>query len=318
MTIIITGANRGLGFEAARVLANDISETIVLAGRNLPALEVAAKRIREKTGNMHVLAARVDLADLSSVRHFSAEIRERKLPPLNCIICNAGISRPDVEGRSVDGYEIMFAVNHLGHFLLVNLLLDLLSPPARIIFVSSGVEDPGRARGPMQAPRFIKAEWLAFPERDTTLTTDESLSGGQAYATSKLCNVLCTYELARRLEANQLSTPENPIAVNAFAPGLVAGTGLGRYESVTMKITWYLILPIISRMMGFGRSPAQAGADLAYLVSSPDLGTTTGVFFSGREIVPSSDESHDLKKAEDLWQTSIKLCRLQPGESPFF
>jgi NAD(P)-dependent dehydrogenase (short-subunit alcohol dehydrogenase family) len=316
MTTIITGANRGLGYATAGILAADRSRPLVLAGRDLPGLTRAARRIQARTGNERLLPMHLDLADLASVRAFAGEFRARDLAPLTTIVCNAGISKPTVRERSADGYEVVFAVNHLGHFLLVNLLLDCLEPPARILFVSSGAHDLAEAQGPMQPPRYVKAAWLAHPELDPDLPADDAFAGGQAYATSKLCSLLCTYELARRLEASGLSTPEQPITVSAFAPGLVAGTGLGRDEKAMTRFTWRFILPVMSRLFGFGRSPAQAGADLAYLVTAPELAGVTGKYYSGREAVASSADSYDRGKAADLWQTSIELSRLLAHESP--
>jgi NAD(P)-dependent dehydrogenase (short-subunit alcohol dehydrogenase family) len=316
VTKIVTGANRGLGYATARALAADRSRAIVLAGRDLPDLTRAARRIQASTGNSNLLPMHLDLADLASVRAFANEFRAGSLPPLTTIICNAGISKPTVRERSADGYEVVFAVNHLGHFLLVNLLLDCLLPPARILFVSSGAHDPAEAQGPMQPPRYIKAAWLAHPELDPDLPADDAFAGGQAYATSKLCNLLCTYELARRLEGSGLSTPERPITVHGFAPGLMAGTGLGRDEKAWTRFTWHFVLPVMSRLLGFGRTPAQAGADLAYLATAPELAGVTGKYFRGREMVVSSAVSYDQSKATDLWQTSIELSQLQPAESP--
>jgi NAD(P)-dependent dehydrogenase (short-subunit alcohol dehydrogenase family) len=316
VTMIITGANRGLGYETALTLAADTSRTVVMAGRDLPGLKQAAGRIQAITGNANLVPMYLDLAALASVRAFAAEFRTRNLSPLTTIICNAGISKPTVRERSADGYEIMFAVNHLGHFLLVNLLLDRLQPPARILFVSSGTHDPALAKGPMQSPRYVKAAWLAYPERDPDLPAKGSVAGGQAYASSKLCNVLCSYELKRRLEASHLSTLDKPITVNAFAPGLIAGTGLGRYGSGLTRFLWYRVMPFTSRFMMAARTVEQSGADLAYLATDPMLSGVTGEYFSGRKIVDSSVESHDLSKAADLWQTSIELSHLQPHESP--
>ena len=308
MTIIITGANRGLGFEAARALAADTNRTIVLTGRDLSGLEQAANKLKAITGNNKLVPLRVDLAALDSIRAFCISFRELVLPPLDTIICNAGVSLPTARRRSPDGYEETFAVNHLGHFLLVNLLIDSLQTPARILFVSSGLQNLEQTRGPLQPPRYLKAEWLAYPERDSGLPADDVIAGGQAYATSKLCNVLCAYEFARRLEARR-------ITVNAFDPGLVAGTGLGRQEKALMRFAWYYLLPFISRSLGFGRTPQQAGADLAYLASAPELTGVTGKYFSGRKMIASSAESYDPGKAADLWQTSLILSRLKPAET---
>jgi NAD(P)-dependent dehydrogenase (short-subunit alcohol dehydrogenase family) len=171
----------------------------------------------------------------------------------------------------VDGYELTFAANHLGHFLLVHLLLEQAQPPARIIFVSSGAHDGSRANGPMQPPRYVGAEWLAYPQSDPGAQANDDIAGGQAYANSKLCNVLCAHELSRRLQAGGLSTPELPITSNAFDPGLMAGTGLGRYGKGLMRLAWNVVLPLASRLFKFGRTTAQSGADLAYLASASHL-----------------------------------------------
>jgi len=316
MTTIITGANRGLGYETARALATDRSRTLVLAGRDLASLTLAAQRIQADTGNAHLVPMHLDLASLASVRAFAAEFRTRELPPLSALICNAGLSNTTVRERSSDGYEMMFAVNHLGHFLLTHLLLDCLQPPARLLFVSSAAHDPGHAKGPMEAPRYVKAEWLAYPERNPDLPAQDAVASGQAYASSKLCNILFVYELARRLDASGLSTPERPITANVFVPGLLAGTDLGRDQKGLMRLVWYHVLPAVSRAMGFGRTAKEAGADLAYLAADPALSGVTGQYFDGRERSESSAESYDLDKAADLWKTSVELCRLEARESP--
>jgi len=316
MTILITGASRGIGFHTALALAEEPSRTLLIAGQNLPRLQDAARKIEHATGHAQLKPMEVDLGDLASVRDFTAAFRKQNLPPLKTIICNAGVSVPSVKERSANGYELMFAVNHLGHFLLVHRLLDALEPPARILFVSSGTHDPAHAKGPMQPPRYVRGEWLAFPDQDPGLPDDDRLAGGQAYATSKLCNILFAYELDRRLKAAGLSTPDKPISVNAFAPGLVAGTGLGRYERAFMRFFWNTIMPIMSRRMEGARTPQEAGEALAYLAIDPALAGLSGVFFDGRESVDSSAESHDQAKAADLWKTSVALSALQPGESP--
>jgi NAD(P)-dependent dehydrogenase (short-subunit alcohol dehydrogenase family) len=315
-TTIITGANRGLGYETARALAADTARIVVLAGRDLASLTAAAERIQGETGNPNLVPMHLDLASLASVRAFAAELRSRDLPPLTVLICNAGLSPTTVRERSAEGYELAFAVNYLGHFLLTHLLLDCLQPPARVLFVSSAAHDPARAKGPMEAARYVRAEWLAYPERNPDLPTKDAVASGQAYAASKLCNVLFAYELARRLEASGLSTPQHPITSNAFVPGLLAGTDLGRYQTGVMRFVWYRLLPAVSRAMGFGRTARQAGADLAYLATDPALSGVTGRYFDGRERAESSAESYDLDKAAELWQCSVQLCGLQARESP--
>ncbi len=316
MTAIVTGANRGLGYQTTRILAADISKTIVLAGRDFAGTTEAAKRIHNETGNANLVPMQLDLASIDAVRSFTSEYRRLELPPLECIICNAGISKTTIRDVSADGYEETFAVNHLGHFLLTHLLLDLLQAPARIIFVSSGTHDPSSANGPMQPPRFVKAEWLAYPELDPETPGDEPTAGGRAYASSKLCNVLCTYEFERRLRAAGLSSGDRSITVCAFDPGFMPGTELGRDSKGFVRFAWYRILPLISRLMSFGRTPGRSGEDLAYLATTPELAEVTGAYFSGPERMESSPDSHDPAKAADLWDTSVTLSRLARGESP--
>ena len=316
MTILITGANRGLGFETAKALAADTTLTLILAGRDQPGLDQAAGLIQSATGNQNLRPMFLDLASLAKVRDFAAKYRALALPPLAILICNAAVSKTSVAARSADGYELAFAVNHLGHFLLVHLLLDQISGPGRIHFVSSGAHDPARANGPMQVPRYVKTEWLAYPERDPEQPATEKIAGGQAYATSKLCNVLTAFELARQLEARGLSTPEKPITANASNPGLMAGTGLGRDERGMTRFMWYHVLPFMSRFIPSGRTTAESGTDLAYLVTAPELAGVTGRYFNGREMVPSSIAAQDPELAADLWNASIALAHLQPGDSP--
>lgn len=316
MTILITGANRGLGFETVKALAADPTRTIILAGHDQPGLGQAAERIESVTGNQNLQPMFLDLASLANVRDFAAAYQALSLPPLAILICNAAVSKRSLAARSAEGYELTFAVNHLGHFLLVNLLIGQMPGPGRIHFVSSGAHDPARANGPMQAPRYVNAEWLAYPERDPDQPVNEKIAGGQAYATSKLCNVLTAFELARRLEARGLSTPEKPITANASNPGLMAGTGLGRDERGMTRFMWYHVLPFMSRFIPGGRTTAESGADLAYLVTAPEMAAVTGRYFDGREMVPSSAAAQDLDLAADLWTTSIALCHLQPGDSP--
>ncbi len=316
MTIVITGASRGLGYETALALAADHSLTIVLAGHHMPRLNDAMQNIINKSGNGNLVAMPLDLSSLDSVRQFTQQFKSASLPPLKVIICNAGISKPSVQERSADGYELTFAINHLGHFLLVHLLLDQLSPPARIVNVSSGAHDMEQVSGPMQPPRYTRAEWFAYPDQDPNILQDEVAAGGEAYANSKLCNVLFTYELDRRLQEAGLSTAEHPLTSNAFDPGLMAGTGLGRDSQSFTRLMWYYVMPLMSRLFSFGKTTRQSGADLAYLATAPELQTVSGRYYSGREAVQSSPDSYDRRKALDLWQTSIELCALRPLDSP--
>jgi len=311
-TAIITGANRGLGYATAKALAADKTLTIVLAGHNIESTIKAAQQIKRAADNENVVPLYLDLASLAAIRKFVSEFQARDLPPLQILICNAGVSKSSVNEKSADGYELTFAVNHLGHFLLTHLLLEQLVPPARVLFVSSAVHDLAQATGPMQPPRYVNATLAAYPAKDPNLPADDEDAGGQAYATSKLCNVLCTLEFARQLSKAGITG----ITVNAFNPGLMAGTGLGRSGKGFTRLAWYYILPLVRPLMGkAARTTRQSGEDLAYLATAPELADTTATYFDGRTPAEPATAARDQATAAELWQSSIGLTRLQPQET---
>ena len=322
-TVVVTGGNTGLGYECARsIAASDRDWRIVLAVRGLEKGERAALRIVEETGNPNVEAARLNLCSLSSVRAFARGlISRRDLPPLRAVVCNAGLQVVSGTGYTEDGFETTFGVNHLGHFLLVTLLLKRLAAPARIIFVSSGTHDPKRRTG-MPAPRYGEAEALAYPdEHQEPVGKGEAPGrvGRRRYTTSKLCNVLCAYELDRRLRREGLSTAEAPISVNAFDPGAVPSTGLARDHAPLARFVWNkgvpLLVPTLRRLgIPFGTAET-SGRALARMVTDPALERVSGRYFEIRTEARSSEESYDLKKARQLWEASAELVRLVPDET---
>lgn len=311
-TVIITGANRGLGYETAKALAANHEWMVLLACRDMANGGEAIAKIMQETGHLGVAALPLNLASLQSVRDFVALYKKHKFPPLKSIVCNAGVNKTTVREKSVDGYEQTFAINHLGHFLLVHLLLEQLTPPARILFVSSSLHDAAEAGGPILPPRYVNAELAAYPERDPDLLKDDMKAGEQAYSTSKLCNMMCTLEFARQLER----AGQKGITVNAFNPGLMAGTGLGREGKGLMRVMWYYILPLLRPLMGnAARTVQQSGADLAHLVTALELASVTGTYFDGREVKECAAEARDGEKLAELWQGSISLTGLQAHET---
>ena len=139
-TVIITGANTGLGFETAKHIARKGGYNIILACRNMEKAEAAKEQIIEDTGCQTVSPMLIDTSSLQSVRSFVEELKKLNLK-LDCLICNAGIS-PAHNGTTADGFELVFATNHIGHFLLVNLLLSYMSENGRIINVTSDMHNP--------------------------------------------------------------------------------------------------------------------------------------------------------------------------------
>ena len=246
---------------------------------------------------------KLDLASLESVRQFASALAERDLPPLRGLVCNAGLQVVSGSTFTEDGFETTFGVNHLGHFLLANLLAPRLVGPARILFVSSGTHDPSRKTG-MPAPRYDTAARLAHPP--VSATQDPGLEGRRAYTTSKLCNILCTYELDRRLRQAGLSTVERPITVNAFDPGLMPGSGLARDYGALAQLGWRYVLPVLALFAPGVHTTKRSGKALARLVLDPGLERVSGKYFEGARAVPSSDESYDEAKAAELWEGSAR------------
>ena len=316
-TAIVTGGNSGLGYRVAEATATlGRGWRVVVAGRNEQKVAGAVRAMISGTGNENIEGTALDLGSMKSVRRFVEGFAARDdLPPLRAVVCGAATQIVSGTRYTEDGFEATFGVNHLGHFLLVNLLLGHLAPPARILFVGSGTHDPGqfanRAMN-MSSPRYADALTLAYPEEDGEAKPSEVGTG--RYATSKLCNILFTYELDLRLKEAGVSTSEAPITVNAFDPGLMPGTGLARdYNSVAWFI-WRYVMPALTFLPTVNR-PKRSGEELARLVLDPQLKNVSGKYFVGRESVPSSKESYDRRKWKELWQTSAELVNLSSNES---
>jgi NAD(P)-dependent dehydrogenase (short-subunit alcohol dehydrogenase family) len=142
-TAIVTGGNGGLGYHCARTIAAASPQWhVIIASRDRAKSLEAARAIAAESGNPNVMTVDLDLGSPSSARKFVAKFADRHGPPLKAIVCNAGVQFIKGLTYSSDGYETTFAVNHLGHFLLVNLLLGHLEAPARIAVVSSGTHNP--------------------------------------------------------------------------------------------------------------------------------------------------------------------------------
>ncbi|XP_022283202.1 retinol dehydrogenase 13 isoform X2 [Canis lupus baileyi] len=204
-TVIVTGANTGIGKQTALELARR-GGNIILACRDMEKCEAAAKEIRGETLNHRVSAWHLDLASLKSIREFAAKIIEEE-EQVHILVNNAAVMRCP-HWTTKDGFEMQFGVNHLGHFLLTNLLLDKLkaSAPSRIINLSSLAHVAGH----------IDFDDLNWEKRKYDTKA--------AYCQSKLAVILFTKELSRRLQGTG-------VTVNALHPG-VARTELGRHTGM--------------------------------------------------------------------------------------
>ena len=276
-TCLITGASDGIGLVTARELAR-MGMRVLMVGRDQPKTAAAVGLVKEQTGSNEVEYLLADLSSQAEVRRLAGEVRART-DRLDVLVNNAGAFFL-YRSRSVDGIEMTFALNHLGYFLLTGLLLDLLlaSAPARIVNVSSSSH--------RQAGR-LRPDELADPSGIHR--------GYRAYARSKLCNILFTYELARRLHGNG-------VTANALHPGLVR---------TNIMVNNGLLGRIGNFFIGVRGVSAEKGAETPVLLaSSPDIEGITGKYFIDKRETTSSRQSYDQPLSARLWELSQRLTGL--------
>src|SRR5579859_1701344 len=278
---IVTGANSGIGWETARALAQK-GATVIMACRSLERANAAANQVKALKPAGKVVVMPLDLGDLESVRAFAAEFL-KQYDRLDLLINNAGVMVPPY-GKTAQGFEQQFGINHLGHFALTGLLLDRLNatPSARIVTVSSGAHQFGIIN-------FDDLNWeRAYPRQ-------------RAYGQSKLANLLFTYELQRRLTAAGQGT----LAV-ASHPGWTS-TNLQQHSGVAQ-----LLNPILAQRSNMGALPT-LNAATAPDVRGGDYFGPDGLFeMRGYpEKVNSNARSHDEAVAQRLWKVSEELTQVK-------
>jgi len=271
---LVTGCNSGIGFETMRVLAAR-GAYVVGTGRTLEKAAEACARVRGIT-----TPVQLELADFDSIVACAEAVRSLNAP-LDMLICNAGMRGGKRE--VVNGVEKHFAVNHLGHFLLVNRLLErlFLARQGRVVVVSS------RAAYGSSVPE----EGILFND----LSMNKGWSVSRAYAHSKLANALFSLELARLLKGTRITS-------NALHPGLIA-TNIVRDESAIVRYGFSLLTRIN------GKSVAQGAATSCFVATAPLLGNVSGEFFVNCNAVTISGTTHvrDAGQASRLWLKSREL-----------
>ncbi len=314
-TAFITGGHAGIGFECAQQLALQWKYNLVLAGRDLDRMEPAAQQLRNTHG-VKVQTLKLDTSSLDSVRNAASQFRalldESGADSFQALLCNAGGRHEGPVTYSPDGFETTFATNCLGHFLLVELLEDRLAANGRIVFTASGTHDPDTTDGKMVG---IAAEPNAVALANDGKDGRRALSGGKRYSTSKLCTVLYAYELDRRLRRAGSS-----VASIAFDPGSIPYTGLLR--TMPKPVQWLaktaLTRYVMKRVGVTQGSLGFSGAALARIAADPAYANGSGKYFQsndGRLLeTRSSKMSYDEQRAQELWNDSKQLVRLQFGE----
>ena len=287
---LVTGGNSGLGFETVKALAGKYAH-VILACRDTAKGNAAQEQICQQTPDASIEVMQLDLASLASVRQFAVEFM-LKHNQLHILINNAGVMATP-HRTTADGFELQFGTNHLGHFTLTGLLLDVLlkTPNSRVVTVSSMAEQMGR----------INLD---------DLMSEKSYERWTAYAQSKLANVLFAYELQRKLNVVRASTIS--LAVH---PG-VAATNL-RTKLMTRET------PLLHRIQGYFWEFLRQSVEMGAL---PQLYAATAPNVRGGEIyapggylqragypkkVRSSRRSYDATLSKQLWAVSEKLTGVE-------
>jgi len=318
-TALITGGTSGLGLACARALlgSSERQWTVLIIGRALSRGAEAENELNSlRTGSARFIAA--DLGSYGSIRKLAAELERRRVR-LDALVCNAGVQLAAHSQQTSEGLEATFGINHLGHFLLVNSLVPLLNERARIVVVSSSTHDPAQRTG-MPAPKWVDPRHLAKPKEDVRHEFEGSdppaVVNRRRYTTSKLCNLYFTYELHRRIKQGE-SPAAASVTVNAFDPGLMPGTELGRDFVPAQRFVWRHVLPfarpLLKAAFGNVHTPSESGAALAALLDGGRFAGVSGKYFQGTEEVKSSPESYDQDRARRLWACSGELTELAPA-----
>jgi len=329
-TIVMTGCNSGIGFDAAKRMAEK-GHTIIMACRTLEKATDAATRIKDELQQqtINLIPKECDLADLKSIQSFAKDLNDNTtIGSIDTLCLNAGLSRntsaKDVL-RTKQGFELTIGTNHLGHFYLTQLLLPLLekkdeggNTSSRIVVTASGVHDPDSPGGAQGSKATLGTlSGLEKAVRDGIpfdMIDGEEFDADKAYKDSKLCNVLFTRELKRRLMKGN-----KDIDVNCFNPGLIVSTGLFRDQN-----------PLFTKVFDFaatdlfkvGETVHWGGGALEYMTLDKTVNSKSGLYYTsppgsskygdsafGTDFIQTevSIEARDDVKAQRLWELSEKL-----------
>ena len=278
-TVIVTGANCGIGEAASLEMARRHAR-VILACRDVQAADAAVKYIRRYTTNGELVVMKLDLANLASVREFCRKVQDKE-SRVDVLVNNAGVFQCPYM-KTEDGFEMQMGVNHFGHFLLTNLLLDKMqkSTPSRIVVVSSALHKRGT---------------IKFDD----INSEKEYNKRKGYSNSKLANVLFSRELSQRLQGKGVN-------VYCVHPGMVA-TNLGRH--VMNSLARKLLTPLAVLL---GLKTSEEGCQtIVYCAVSQELAEVTDGYFGNCCQEPWTDAGSDLGAAKKLWELSEKMTGLQ-------
>ncbi|XP_039272891.2 retinol dehydrogenase 14-like [Styela clava] len=287
-TVLITGANTGMGLATAIDMGKR-GARVIMTSRNMDRGNEAKDTAVKESGSENIIVKQLDLSSMESIRVFADDINKTE-SKLDVLINNAGVMMCP-QSKTKDGFEMQFGVNHLGHFLLTNLLLDLIkkSAPSRIVTVSSAAH----------------YKYLGAAIHWDDLNLEKNYTPTTAYAQSKLMNVLFSRELSKRLEGTGVTS-------NSLEPGAVK-TDLQRHVGTHENPTF------MDRIMGWAnsltrrwwRTPEQGAQTQIYCAVAPELEGVTGKFFANCK---QTGESNDAKRddfAKRLWDISEEYTGLK-------
>uniref|UniRef100_A0A1Y1MXQ9 Retinol dehydrogenase 11 n=2 Tax=Photinus pyralis TaxID=7054 RepID=A0A1Y1MXQ9_PHOPY len=296
-TAVVTGCNTGIG----KCTVEDFYKRgarVIMACRSVPKAEEAksdiTKRCEGLRGIGEIEVVQLDLASLKSIRKCAEKLLQEE-DHIHLLINNAGVMACP-ESRTVDGFEMQFGTNHLGHFLFTLILLPKIinSPPARIVNVSS------------VAHSFLSG---ALQIEDLNWTR-RKYSESQAYFQSKLSNVLFTRELAKRLKDHNI----HGVTTYCLHPGVI-DTDLWRHvdDSFFKGAKW-----IFYNIVGlFIKSQDEGAQTIIYCAVDEDVKNESGLYYAECDVANSSDRSKDMASAKRLWDISFKMVKLPQDYDPF-
>nr|XP_043617377.1 short-chain dehydrogenase TIC 32 B, chloroplastic [Erigeron canadensis] len=289
LTAIVTGATSGIGAETARVLAKR-GVRIVIPARDLRKAAQVKENIQKEHPNAEILVLEIDLSSFASIRKFCSEFLSLNLP-LNILINNAGKFSQKLE-FSEDKFEMTFATNYLGHFLLTELLLEKMIETAtvsgvqgRIVNVSSVIHT------------WVKKDHFRF----TRMLQPKHYNGTRAYAQSKLANIMHANELAKQLKATNAN-----VTINSLHPGIVK-TGIIRDHKGIITDSMFFIA---SKLL---KSPSQGASTTCYVAVSPKTAGVTGRYFADCNESGCSWLANDDSEAHKLYKQTRALIHKRLG-----